>query len=194
MAGDDLAVLEVQAGELRAHAGDELVARAVRAVATDAVFLVILVRKAVHVGVSGHRLVEGSVEGDDLRNRREDGLHGMDAQQVSRIVERSEVAAEGDLLEDVIIDKDGTGEEIAALDDAVAHRLDVLEGREDARLRVGQGLKDELHAHFVVGDGDVLHDFFMSRSWYLMEELPQLMTRMIIGYKSLINFSLSLQS
>jgi hypothetical protein len=35
----------------------------------------------------------------------------------------------------------------------------VLEGREDARLRVGQGLKDELHAHLVVGDGDVLHDF-----------------------------------
>ena len=138
VAGDDLGILEIQAGELGAHAGDELVARAVRAVAADAVLLVVLVREAVHVRVSRHRLMEGGVEGHDLRDARENGLHGVDAQQVRRVVERGEVAAEGDLLQDVVVHEDGTGEEVAALDDAVAHRL--------------------VHAHFVVGNRNILHD------------------------------------
>ena len=149
----------IQSGELRAHAGDELVGSSVRAVTTDPVLLVVLVRKAVHVGIGRHRLMESSVEGDDLRDGRENLLHGVDAQQVRRIVERGEVAAEGDLLEDVVIHEDGAGEEIAALDDAVTHRLDVLQGLQDARLGIRQGFQDELHAHFVVCNRDVLHDF-----------------------------------
>ena len=158
VAGDDLGVLDIQARELGAHAGDELVARAVRAVAADAILLVVLVREAVHVGVSRHRLMEGGVEGHDLRDARENGLHGVDAQQVSRVMERGEVAAEGDLLQDVVVHEDGAGEEIAALDDTVAHSLDVLEGREDARLGIREGRQDEFHAHFVVGNRNVLHD------------------------------------
>ena len=60
--------------------------------------------------------------------------------------------------QDVVVHEDGAGEEVAALDDAVAHRLDVLEGGEDARLRIREGRKDEFHAHFVVGNRNVLHD------------------------------------
>ena len=72
--------------------------------------------------------MEGGIEGHDLRNARKDGLHGMDTQEVRRIVERGEIAAEGDLLEYVVIDKDGTGEEVASLDDTVTDCLDILEG------------------------------------------------------------------
>ena len=146
-----------------AHAGDELVARAVRAVAADAILLVVLVREAVHVRVSGHRLMEGGIEGHDLRDVRENGLHGVDAQQVRRVVERGEVAAEGDLLQDVVVHEDGTGEEVAALDDAVAHRLDVLEGGKDARLgkvlhdlvTTGRGVLEDAR-----GEADLLGDTF----------------------------------
>ena len=106
--------------------------------------------------------MEGGVEGDDLRDGREHFLHGVDTQQVRRIVERGEVAAEGDLLEDVVVHEDRAGEEVAALDDAMAHRLDVLEGLQNARLRVRQGFQDELHAHFVVRNREVLHDFVLT--------------------------------
>ena len=162
MAGNDLGIVDIQAGQLRADPGDVLVARAVGAVTADAVLLIVLVGKAVHEGVGRHRLVEGRVEGDDLRDRREHGLHGTDAQQVRRIVERGEIAAEVDLLQDVVVHEDGTGEEIAALDDAVADRLDVLEGSQDARLGIRQRLQDQLHAHPVVRDGKILHDLLAS--------------------------------
>ncbi len=177
VAGDDLGVLEVQAGELGAHAGDELVARAVRAVAADAVLLVVLVREAVHVSVSGHRLVEGGVEGHDLRDVRENGLHGVDAQQVRRVVERGEVAAEGDLLQDVVVHEDGTGEEVAALDDAVAHRL----GEADL---LGDTFRDDVEHIIVLHVEELVLD---GRTSAIDDKDDH-------RYESLINFGQSLQS
>lgn len=44
-----------------------------------------------------------SIEGHDLRNLRENLLHGTDAEKMGRIVERSEVAAVLDLLEHVLV-------------------------------------------------------------------------------------------
>ena len=133
------------------------------AVAADAVLVVIFIRKRIHVGVRRHRLVEGRIEGDDLRDRRQDRLDGMDAEQVGRVVERGEFRAVGDLVQHVLVHKGAAGEEIAALDDAVADRLDVLEGLQNAGLRVGEGVEDELHADLVVGNRQVDDLFFPAR-------------------------------
>ena len=158
VAGDDLRVVQVYPAEGGTLAGDELVGSAVGAVAADAEFLVVLVGQGIHVGLLRHGLVEGGVEGHDLRNGRKDMLDRFDAEEVGRVVQRGEVAAEGDLFDDIVIDEGAAGEEIAALDDAVADGVDVFEGLEDAGAGSGKGFEDELHADFVVRDGQVSDD------------------------------------
>ena len=100
--------------------------------------------------------MEGRVEGHHLGDVRKDLLHRADAEQVRRIVERREIAADLDLGEDILVDDGAAREEVRSLDDAVADRLDVVEGLEHAVLRIHEGVQQELHADLVVGDGKVL--------------------------------------
>ena len=123
------------------------------AVTTDAVLLVVFIRKGVHIGVRLHRLVESGVEGHDLRHIRQHVRDGLDAEQVGRVVERGEVAADLDLLQHVLADEGAPGEEIRALHDAVADGLDVVEAGEHAVLGIHEGVEHELHADFVVRNG-----------------------------------------
>ncbi len=67
MAGNYLGISEVQAGEFRTLCRNELVARAVETVTADAVFVIVLIRKGVHVGISRHGMVERGVENSNLR-------------------------------------------------------------------------------------------------------------------------------
>ena len=160
MAGDDFGIVDIQARKLGAHTGHKLVGGAVRTVAADAVFFIVFVRQAIHVGVGRHGLVEGGVEGNHLRHGREHLLHGADAQQVGRVVQRGEVCAEGNLVNDVVVYQDRAAKKVSALHDAVPHGLNVLQGLEHARLLVRKGGEDELHAHFMVRDGNILYLFF----------------------------------
>ena len=68
MAGDYLGIAEIETGKLCTLCRNELVAGAVESVAADAVFLIILVRESIHIGVGRHRLMECSVEDGHLRN------------------------------------------------------------------------------------------------------------------------------
>ena len=106
--------------------------------------------------------MEGGVEGDHLRHAGKDLLHGVDAQKVGGIVQRGEVRAEVDLLENVIVHQHGAGEEVSTLHDTVAHRLNILERLEHTGFLIGQRGQDELHAHFVVRDGNVGNNLILA--------------------------------
>jgi hypothetical protein len=84
----------------------------------------------------------------------------VDAQKVGGIVQRGEIGTEGDLVKDVRGDDGTAGEEVSALNDAVAHCLDVLERLQDAGLLVRKGGKDKLHTYAVVRNGDIRYNFF----------------------------------
>ena len=156
MAGNDLGVLQVDAGQLGGLAGHILVAGAVGAVLADPVLLIILVGQAVHIVERRHGLVEGRVESHHLGHVRKDLLHRPDAEQVRRVVKRGEIAANLDLGKDILVDEGAAREEIRTLDDTVADRLDVVEGLEHAAIRIHEGVQQELHADLVVGDGKIL--------------------------------------
>ncbi len=162
VAGDDLGVVNIQACELGAHTGHELVGGAVSTVTANAVFLIILVRQTVHVGVGRHGLVESGVEGNYLRNAGKSVLHGVDTQQVGRVVERGKICAEGNLVQHVLVHQHGAGEEVSTLHNAVTHGLNVFQRLEHTRLRVCEGLEDELHALFVIRDGNVQNYLILS--------------------------------
>ena len=106
--------------------------------------------------------MEGGVEGNYLGHAGKHFLHGADAQQVCGIVQRGEIGTELDLAQDVIVHQHGAGEEVSTLHDTVTHGLDVLQGLEHAGVFIGKGGQDELHAHLVVRDGDVGHNFVLA--------------------------------
>ena len=86
----------------------------------------------------------------------------MDAQKVGGIVQRGEVRAEVDLLENVVVYQHGAGEEVSTLHNTVTHGLNVFQRLEDTGLRIRQGPQDELHALLVVRDGNVGNNLVLS--------------------------------
>ena len=106
--------------------------------------------------------MERGVEDDHLRDGRQDVLHRADTEDVGRVVERREIAADLDLAHHVLIHDRTSGEEIGTLDDAVADGLDVLEGGKHARLRGDKLVQDELHTDFVVRNREFLAHVFLA--------------------------------
>ena len=121
------------------------------AVAADAVLLVELIGQSVHEVGGLHALAPGGVEHAHHGGVGQGGLTAGDAHQVGGVVERSQ----GDALlhgrDDVVVDDDGAGELLTAMDHAVTHGRDLGHILDDAHLGVGQDVEDHLYGHFVVG-------------------------------------------
>ena len=161
VAGDDLELLDRLAHQLRAAGGDVAMARAVEAVAADAVVLVILIRNRVHEGLAGHGLVERGVKHGDHRHVvAHDLAAGVDAGDVRGVVQRREGGALLERLHDLVVDLHGGGELLAAVDDTVTDRVDLLHVGDHAVLGAGElvddggnGLGMRRHREILVKDG-----------------------------------------
>ena len=100
--------------------------------------------------------MEGGVKDGNLRDFvAQSGLAGVDADDVGRIVEGGQGVAGLDGLHDLVVDEDGGGKGFAAVDDAVAHCVDLAHGGDDAVGRVYQGVEHGLDGLGVGGHGDV---------------------------------------
>ena len=143
MAGDELELLDGLAHELGAAGGHVAVARAVEAVAADAVVLVVFIRNGVHIGLAGHGLVERGVEHGDHRHVvAHDGAAGVDAGDVGGVVQRRKRRALLERGHDGVVDLDGAGELLTAMDDTVADGVDLLHGGDHTVLGAGQLVDD----------------------------------------------------
>ncbi len=98
------------------------------------------------------RLVKGRVEDGDLGDARQEGLAGLDALEVMRIVQRGELDALADAGLDLVRDQHGLGEILAAVNDAVPDPVDLALLTDDAVLRVEEQRQDHLDGHSVVED------------------------------------------
>ena len=148
VAGDDLGVLLAE--KLNCSAADEAVRGAVEAVATDLVLLVILVGNAVHICVIGHRAVEAGVKYGNLRNAH-NLLALYDTLEVRGVVKRAEVAALLDNSLNFLGNENRARELLAAVEDSVTYRTDLIDGCDNAELRVNEGVKHELERLTVSG-------------------------------------------
>ena len=117
----------------------------------------IFVGDSIHVGLAGHGLVEGGVENGDLRDLgAHDPAAGFDAGDVGGVVERGEGDAVLNGLHDVLVDENGGGEGLAAVDDAVADGIDLGHGLDDA-VFLARELVDDGRDRFRMGrEVDVL--------------------------------------
>ena len=88
MAGDQLQLLGLLAQHGGSPAGDILVGGAVEAVAANLVLLIVFIGQGVHIGLGGHRLVEGGVKHSHLGHVGTHHVHaGLDAGDVGGVVQ-----------------------------------------------------------------------------------------------------------
>ena len=123
------------------------------AVATDSVPLAPFAGHGIREGVRRQGLVEGGVEDRDLRGRGEGGAGGADPREVAGVVQRREGHEVLDRVDDGVVDDRGGAEEVAAVDDPVAHGIQVL--RAQGRAVGGEGVEDDAHCRVVVGGVDI---------------------------------------
>ena len=95
--------------ELSGLLGDIGVGRSVEAVAADVQVFVVLIGKAVHIGLRRHGHAELRIEDGNVGSTREKILADFDAHEVGRVVKRSERDAVANDLLDLIVDKLGLG-------------------------------------------------------------------------------------
>ena len=105
MACDNLGIAQLETGKRCSPAGNILMRCSVCTVATHAIFYIVLIRKCIHISIRLHGLVERGIERHHLRHIRKDIGHGMDAEKVRRIVQRSKVAAYLYLAKHIVVDK-----------------------------------------------------------------------------------------
>ena len=160
MAGHNLRLFPVLADESGGLFGHVLVTGAVEAVATDAIFLIIFVWQGIEIGLGGHGAVERGVEHCRHRDARKHFLHGRDALQSTRIVQRGKVDEFLDQVNDVVVDEDAVAELLAAVGHAVTDGVDFLQVLDDTHLRVDQSLEHQFDAFGVVRDGELFVMFF----------------------------------
>ena len=142
MADDDLQLACGLAHQLDGALGNIAVAGAVEAVAAQMVFLIVLGGDGVTVGLGGHGHVERGVEHGDLRLAGHDGLTGFDALQVGRIMERTQGDAVTDGLLAGLVDDAGFDKTVAAVENAVADGVDLIQRLDNAVFRVGENVQN----------------------------------------------------
>jgi hypothetical protein len=126
----------------------------VETVAADLVLFIVLIGDGIGIGHGGHGLMEGGVEDGDHGHAGHELLAGLDADDVGGVVQRGEGIALLDGLHDLVGDDDGLGELFAAVDHAVADRVDLLHGADDAVLLVDEGVQHGLDGLAVGGHGN----------------------------------------
>ena len=155
VAGDELQPLGVAAHDGGGPGGHIAVGGAVEAVAADLVLLVILVGDGIGIGLLGHGHVEGGVEHGHLRGLGHDLLAGLDAHQVGGIVQGTQGDALLDGLNAGVVDDAALRERHAAVEHAVAHRVDLIHAGDHAVITAEQGGQDGLDRLGVGGHGDL---------------------------------------
>ena len=126
------------------------------AVAADLILLVVLVGQGVGIGYRRHGLVEGGVKHGHLGHvGTHDGLAGLDAGDVSGVVE----GGQGDALlqsgHHLVVNLYRAGEGLAAVHHPVAHRIDLLHGGDHAVVRIHQSVHHRLDGLGMGGHGHV---------------------------------------
>ena len=127
MAGDDACTLWTDAKELADTLRHIAVASTVETIATDTVLLVHRVGDSIHVGVVWHGLMESGVKDANLRNVREDACDGINALQISGVVERSQVGERGKDIQHLFVEEDGLAEALTAVHHAMADSIQLAE-------------------------------------------------------------------
>ncbi len=155
VAAHDFLLLIVHTEHLAHAARDKAVAGAVEAVAAHVVLAVVLLGQCIAVGGSRHGLVERGVEHGDLGHVGQNGVDGLDAGHVHRIVKRRDAIALTNHGFHLGGDEHALAEFLAAMHHAVTHGVDFVETLDAAVVGVSEHVEDSLDGALVVGDVQV---------------------------------------
>ena len=129
---------------------------AVEAVAAQMVVGVVLGGDGIAISLRGHGHMERGVEYGNLGLARHGLLTGFDTHEVGGVVERAEGDAVADGLLAGLVDEAGGNKLVAAMEHAMADRVDLVNGLDNAVLGVNENGHDSLDGFLVSGHGNVL--------------------------------------
>ena len=124
------------------------------AVPAEMVLLIILGGNGIAVGLGGHGHVERRVEDRHLGLAGHHLLAGLNAHEVGRIVEGTQGDAVPDGLLASLVDDAGIDELIPAVEDPMAHSIDLIGGSNDSVLGIHQDFQDGGNGLGMGGHGD----------------------------------------
>ena len=133
------------------------------AVAAQMILGVVLGGDGIAVGLRGHGHVERGVKHGDLGLARHGLLTGLDAHEVGGVVERAERDAVANGLLAGFVDDAALNELVAAVQNAVADCVDLINGLDDAVDRIDQNGHNSLDGFLMGGHRDVLFDLLAAR-------------------------------
>ena len=126
------------------------------AVSSYLVFFVVLKRQCIHIGLLGHCLMESCIENSYHRCAGHKALAGVYADQVCRVVKRSQIGHFLDRLDNLVCDDYRGCELLAAMDDSVSHCSDLAKRFQNACLLVGQGAQYKAYCLIVIRHRDLI--------------------------------------
>ena len=123
-------------------------ARTVEAIAADAVLVVELIGEGIHIGMLGHRLVEGRIEYPYLRRIGEYLRHRLDTEDVGWVVKRSKLCALMEHIYHLWGDTYALSKALCTVYEAVTDGVDLIEGLYEVLFF--ENVEDNLYAACVV--------------------------------------------
>gem|GEM_PF-6097199 len=101
--------------------------------------------------------MESGVKDAHLGNVREDTSDGINALQISGVVERSQIGKRGKFIQHFFVEKDGPAETLAAMHHAVADSIQLAERLQYTILFAREHVENELHT------GGMLRNLLLQR-------------------------------
>ncbi len=103
--------------------------------------------------------MEGGIKHGDHGNIAHNGLAGVDAGDIGGVMQRREGNALLDGGHNGVVDLHGACKLLSAMDNAVAHRVDLLHGGHNAVLGAGELVDNSGDSFRMSGHGDVLVEY-----------------------------------
>ena len=132
-------------------------------VATNMVIFVELIRNCIEESMFGHGAMESIVEHNHLRCGGHKCIYGPDTTQMTRVVHGCEVAKVFYSLFYLWCNDAAVVKLIAALNDAMAHSINLAEVFDGTNFLVEKGLENEVHTLLMVGH--VVHNHLFLAVW-----------------------------
>ena len=155
MAGNDLGLVVVKSEELASLCGNEAVGGSVEAVAANAVLLIPLVGKSIHISLGLEISIEGGVEYAYVGNVGHNCLASRNTLERGRTVEGVDGNNGLDIVKLLIAENAGLVD-LAAVNEAVTYCAYLAYVSDNAKLGIGKELENESDSLVVRGHGILL--------------------------------------
>ena len=156
MAGDDLDLAIIQTEELSSASAYVAMRSAVEAVSANTVLLIYFIRERIHVTVLRHGLMESGIENAYLRQTWHQLVYSLNALQIGRVMERSQVAHLLECCYNFIVDDYRRSKFLTTMHHSMAYSINFFKVLDCTNFGIRKKREDELNTFCMLRH--IVHD------------------------------------